>query len=121
MIFAREISDNLTSLVKKIDEATAKNAKAKMGSFVVFCNDDEKLEDKLKELAEKEKLSKCVLTIDQPSGPKSYKISKEADVTVVLYNKRKIMANFAFKKGDLKDKNIEEIIDSLKEILPEKK
>ena len=41
MIFARQISDNLTGLVKKIDAATAANSSAKMGSFVVFLNDDE--------------------------------------------------------------------------------
>ena len=50
MIFAREVSDNLTSLVKKIDAETAKNKKAKMGSFVVFISQDEKLGDKLKDL-----------------------------------------------------------------------
>src|SRR6516165_8954852 len=35
MIFARECSDNLTRLIKQIDEATAKHQDAKMGSFVV--------------------------------------------------------------------------------------
>ena len=44
MIFAREVSDNLTSLVKKVDAATAKNSACRMGSFVVFLNDDESLE-----------------------------------------------------------------------------
>ena len=60
MIFAREVSDNLTSLVKAIDKATAENSKKKMGSFVVFCNDSEKLEGELKELAKKEKLSRKI-------------------------------------------------------------
>ena len=35
-----------------------------MGTFVVFCSDDEKLEEKLKELAKKEKINNCILTID---------------------------------------------------------
>ena len=48
MIFAREISGNLTSLVKKIDEATVKNSDCSMGSFVVFLNDEEGFEKKLK-------------------------------------------------------------------------
>jgi len=39
MIFAREVSDSLTSLVKKLDEATAKNSKSRMGSFVIFLSD----------------------------------------------------------------------------------
>jgi len=121
MIFAREISDNLTSLVKKIDEATAKNSSARMGSFVVFCSDEEGLEKKLKELAEKEKLKKLVLSIDNPAGPKNYNIAKDADVTVVLYNNRNVKVNHAFKKGELKTADIEKIVEEISKIVPEKK
>src|SRR4051812_30717003 len=118
MIFAREISDSLTSLVKKIDNATAENAKKRMGSFVVFCTNEEKLEGDLKELAKKEKISKTVLTlVDSKAGPSGYDIPKDADVVVVLYNKRKTQAQFAYKKGDLKEKDVEEIVSALPKIL----
>src|SRR5260370_4772749 len=53
MVFARELSAPLTTLIKKIETATAKNSDKKMGSFVVFCSDEEGLDKKLKELAEK--------------------------------------------------------------------
>ncbi|MFN4259926.1 MAG: hypothetical protein ACK4RK_11590 [Gemmataceae bacterium] len=119
MIFAREISDPLTSLVKKIDAATADNSSCRMGSFVVFCSDDEDLEDKLKSLAAKEGLKDIVLSIDNPSGPPQYKVAKDADVTVVLYNKRKVAANYAFKKGELKEADIAKIVGDLKKILPD--
>src|SRR5215470_11164058 len=99
MIFAREVSDPLTSLVKKIDEATGKNSACKMGSFVVFLSDSEDLEKKLKDVAEAQKLEHTVLSIDNPAGPKGYDIPKEADVTVVLYTKRNVKVNHAFKKG----------------------
>jgi hypothetical protein len=105
-------------LVKKIDAATAKNNGCSMGSFVVFCNDDEKLEEKLKELAKKEKIKKTVLTIGNPAGPNGYNISKNADVTVLLYVNKTVKANFAFKKGKLGDKDITKIIGDLKKILP---
>lgn len=118
MIFAREVSDPLTSLVKKIDEATVANSDKRMGSFVVFCSDDEGLEGKLKSLAEKQDLKKCILTLDNPAGPKNYKVAQEADVTVVLYNKRKVAANYAFKKGELKEEDIKKIVDDLSKILP---
>src|SRR6266852_2556298 len=102
MIFAREVSDSLTSLVKKIDAETAKNSGAKMGSFVVFISQDEKLGDKLKDIATKEGIKNCVLTImDNEAGPPKYEIAKDASVTVVFYNQRKVLANHAFKKGDL--------------------
>ena len=121
MIFAREVSDSLTSLVKKIDAETAKNSKAKMGSFVVFLTDDEKLEDKLKSFAEKEGIKKCVLSIDNPAGPKGYNVSKDADITVVLYNKRQVEANYAFKKGELSSAAIEKILADVPKIIPEPK
>src|SRR5438132_6840614 len=120
MIFAREISDNLTSLVKKIDEATAKNRSARMGSFIVFCSDEEGLEKKLKDLADKEKLKHTILTIDNPAGPKAYNVAKDADVTVVFYNKRNVKVNHAFKKGELKPADVEKIVSEVKEIVPEK-
>jgi|SRR6516162_5028115 hypothetical protein len=119
MIFAREVSDPLTSLVKKIDEATAKNKDCKMGSFVVFLNDDTKLEKQLKDLAEKEKIKNTILTIDNPAGPNGYDIAKDADVTIVLYSKKNVKVNKAYKKGELKDADITTIVADIKKILPE--
>jgi hypothetical protein len=121
MIFAREISDSLTSLVKKIDAETGKNNKKRMGSFVVFLSDDEKLADQLKKLGEKEGLKKCILAIDNPAGPGGYNVAKGADVTVVLYKKGVVMANHAFKKGELNAKGIEAVLADLPKILEEKK
>jgi hypothetical protein len=125
MIFAREVSVPLTSLVKKIDAATSKNSDCKMGSFVVFCNDDEGLAKQLKDLSDKEKLDKIALAIGDKSGPEGYNIAKDADITVVLYvgaySKGSVKANYAFKKGEMKDKDIDKIIGDLTKILPEKK
>ena len=121
MIFAREINDGLTSLVKKLDEAAVKNSDCRMGSFIVFCSDDEGLEKKLKDLAEKEKLKKVVLTIDNKAGPEGYDINKDADVTVVLYTKRNVKVNYAFKKGEMKAKDVDKIVADLSKILPDKK
>ncbi len=120
MIFAREVSDSLTSLVKKIDAETAKNKSAKMGSFVVFLTDDEKIEGSLKSLAQKEGIKSTVLSIDNPAGPDKYGVSKDADITVVLYNQRKVAANHVFKKGELNSKAIDAIVADLPKILVKK-
>jgi hypothetical protein len=121
VIFAREVTDSLTSLVKKIDEATLKNQKDHMGSFVVLLSDEEGLEKKLKELADKEKLKQIVLTIDSPPGPPKYKIAKEADVTVLLYSRHQVKVNYAFRKGELKSEDADKIVADLDKILPSKK
>jgi len=120
MIFAREVSGPLTSLVKKIDAETGKNKDAQMGSFVIFCSDAEGLDAQLRKLADKEKLKDIILAIDNPAGPPKYQVAKEADVTVVLYLEHEVKANFAFKKGELDDKKVEEIIKALPKILPKK-
>ena len=118
MIFARECTPELTKLIKKIDACTTKHSDAKMGSFVVFLSDDAKLEAKLKEIAKKDKLEQCVLSIDNPAGPEKYEVAKDADITVVLYTGGKVKANHAFKKGELKEKSIEKIVADVKLILP---
>ena len=117
MIFAREINDPLTSLVKKVDEANAKQG-SKMGSFVVVL--DKEVKDKLKQLAEKQSLKHIILTMDDKKGPEEYKIAPEADVTVILYVKKKVAVNQAFRKGELKDQEIETILAKLPTILEPK-
>jgi hypothetical protein len=120
MIFAREVSDPLTSLVKKIDAATASNRSSNMGSFVVFLSDDESLEKKLQDLVKKEGLKNTVLTIDNPAGPRGYNISKDADVVVVLYKQKNVKVNHAYRKGEMKQQDIDKILTELPKILSEK-
>jgi hypothetical protein len=117
MIFARDLSEPVTALIKKIDAATEENKENHMGSFVVFLNDSEDLGGKLKEMADKENIKNTVLAIDNPAGPAAYKVAKDADVTVVLYNKHKVKANFAFAKGELKDKDIDRILAGVPNIV----
>jgi hypothetical protein len=121
MIVAREITGPLTSLVKKMDEAAVKNNDCGMGAFVVFCRDEEGLDKKLKDLANKEKLKKTVLTLDNPAGPRGYEIAKDADVTVILYRNKVVEVNKAFKKGELTEADADKILVELAKILPPKK
>src|SRR5438034_5901610 len=39
-----------------------------------------------------------MLSIDNPAGPGSYKVSKDADVTVVLYNQHKVKAKLCLQE-----------------------
>lgn len=120
MIFARDVNEPLTKLIKKVDAATAEHSDCSMGSFVVFLSDAEDLQTKLKDVAEKEGIKNTVLSIDNPAGPGGYKVSKDADVTVVLYTQHTVKANFAFKKDEMKDKDIDAIVADIPKILPEK-
>lgn len=117
IVFARENNDSLTSLVKKVNAATKANAKKGLKSFVTFLSDDEKLEAQLKKLAEKEQLTSCPLSIDNPTGPPAYKIAKDADVTVLMYKAHTVRVNHAFRKGELNEKAIERVMADLPKIL----
>jgi hypothetical protein len=118
MIFARDATEPVTKLIKKVDEATAKHKQHDMGSFVVFLSDSPALKEKLKGVATKEGIKHCVLSIDEPTGPKGYEVDKDADVTVVLYTNRNVKANHAFRKGELKDREIERVVADVTKILP---
>src|ERR1700682_6501751 len=110
MIFARDISDPLTSLVKKMDEATGQHQDAHMGSFIVFCSDNDDLEKQLKTFGAKEDLKNLIVTLwDDTTCPTKYKVPKEAEVTVVLYKQGTVQANYAFPKGELNDQSIEQV------------
>ncbi len=121
MVFARKISDPLTSLVKKVDKVNQEQGRT-MGSFIVFLSDDEAMEKQLKALAEKQKLEKTALMLENPSGPSDYKIDKKADVTVILYVGKQVKVNRAYKKGEFKAEEVDKILKDLPKILePEKK
>jgi hypothetical protein len=123
MVFARCADCEMTAkLVKKLDEITAKNTSVDMNSFAVFLTDDtEVFSKKLEAQAKKSDLKHCTLAIDNPTGPEKYNVNKDAEVTVVLYVKRDIKASYAFKKGELTDAKIDEIVKDTAKILPAKK
>jgi hypothetical protein len=44
------------------------------------------------------------------------KVDKDAHITVVLYVNREVKANYAFKKGEMKDADVEKILKDLPKI-----
>ena len=117
VVFARGVNPQVATLLKKLDEATEQNGKASMGSFAVFCSDQEGLDGTLKDLAGKQGLKKLVLALDNPAGPQGYDIARDADVTVVLYNEFTVRANHAFKSGALNQKSIDTIVADVSKIV----
>lgn len=117
MVFVREASDGLTSLVKKLDGEVGSKKSAGLKAFIVFLSDEDNMEKKVKDLAEKNNIKNVSLAVDNTTGPKQYKIAKDADVTVVLYRAHQVKSNRAFKKGEFTDKSVDTVVNDLSKIL----
>jgi hypothetical protein len=115
IVFAREINDPLTSLVKKLDAEVGKSKSVK--ALVLLMTDEDSADKKIKELTEKNKITKVNFGVDNPQGPPAWKIEKDAAVTVVFYKAHKIQASHAFKKGEFNDKATETVMGSLPKIV----
>lgn len=117
MIFARQMNEGLMDLLTKIDQATEQNRQAQMGSFVVFLSDNAGLKAELERVAKERKLKQIVLAIDAPAGPDGFAVAKDAEVTVVLYDRHLVKANHAFRGGELTAAAQEKILADLPKIL----
>ncbi len=123
MLFVRNASGALGMLLKQLDETIAKNKAADLRTFAVFLTNDRKAtEAKLKELAQEAKISDHVPLIipEDPATLKPYRIHQDAEVTVVLFRKWKVMGNCAFKSGEFKEKDVQGIVAELAKIIPTK-
>ena len=117
MIFAREATPQLISLLKRVDAATAAHADHSLGSCAIFCNDADALPAHLAQLVERNNLKHITLATFAASGPTRYNIAPDAAVTVLLYTRGTVKANHSFKYGDLSNTNIETILTDLPLIL----
>ena len=117
-IFARKIDDKLTKLIQEVDKTVGENKDEQMAAFVVLLTDDpDAAEQELVELAEKNKIKHTPLTtFDGEAGPPEYKISKEADVTVLMWNQSKVKSNHGFEKDKLDDKSIATVLKDAKKL-----
>jgi hypothetical protein len=115
-VFARKTSEPLASLVKQIDSKIGENRALK--SFVVLTpKKGESPASALEKLAQDAGVKHVPLTIgESPDGPPDYEVSRDADVTVLMWKRHHVRFNHAF-KGDLTDKDIAAIVADLPKLL----
>jgi len=105
-IFTRTMNDGVKELVKSIDEQVAKNQDQKMAAFVVLLTENpDQAEPMLEKFASEANIKNTPLTvIEGAAGPPNYKLSKDAEVTVMMWVESEVKVNEAFAKGQF-DKN----------------
>lgn len=119
-IFTRSVTPEVTELTKAIDQVVAKNEDARMAGFVVVMTEDpEKVKSQLTAAAEKAKITKVPMTTFKGTdGPPAYKISKDAEVTVMMWVDGTVKVSKGFAKASQIDKaTIEALVADTKQIL----
>jgi hypothetical protein len=124
-VFARSVPETgkpLHNLLLKLDETVGKNQASEFRSFAVFLRQDyaaeETRQDLVKNLENVAKdLKQVILCVGGAEGPEKYNINKDAEVTVLLYYKHKVVANFAFEKEKLTDKDVAAIVGAFEKTI----
>ena len=115
IVFSRSATPNLGKLLLKLDLAVATRPKGELTAWMTVLGEKTISIDDLGKWAKQQGLKEVPTGIfDDPVGPPSYKLATDADVTVLVFQKRKVVANFAFHKDELNDKAIQQIDEAVK-------
>jgi hypothetical protein len=120
VVFARSTSDSLGKLMTKLDAVAIAQKDTGCKAWLTLLADKADL-DALAKWAQKQGIkSSPVGAFEDADGPPSYKLHKDADVTVLVFTKQKVTANFAFRAGELDDKAIENVLKATSELFEKK-
>jgi hypothetical protein len=124
IVFARTLNDPLGKLVLGLDDALRQHKAAELRGWVTVLGDDPAALDPLVvDWARKQGVRAVPIAVfTDVDGPPSYRLHRDADVTVLLSVKQKVVRNFAFRAGELTDERVAEVLKALPQIVaPEKK
>ncbi len=119
VVFTREITPEVANLIHQIDASVGANKDKNMCAFVVLltneAHDDAK---KLAQLKEDMKIENVPLTtFNGTVGPDAYKLSKDAAVTVMMWNKSRVQVNQAFADAKISEADAAKLAEETKKIL----
>jgi len=142
LVFAREPEEGkdatLNALLKRLDDAANEFKKHQLKSAVVFLSadaqssatnpaeaDPKKLVEEAKNrealyarLADRAAAFKGVdVAVFPAPGPKDYDLDPKAEVSVVFYNKLRVVASRAYSPGKLSEEEVDKILAKVKETL----
>jgi hypothetical protein len=119
IIFARSPGDALARLVGKINQAVKEHRMSDLRAWVTFLSENQpELEPKLVEWGRRHGVSQLSLGVfEDLDGPPSYRLNREADVTVLLSVNQKVVANFAYRPGELNDEKVKAIVEMLPKLV----
>jgi hypothetical protein len=123
IVFARSLSEPLGKLAHQLDRALSQYKTADLRAWVTFLSDDQtKLDPRVVQWGQKHATGNVPLAVfEDVGGPPSYRLARDADVTVLLSVRQRVVANFAFRPGELTDARVAEVLRALPQITGAKK
>jgi hypothetical protein len=119
VIFARKPSDELGKLAAELDKAVADTKNASLRGWVTFLSDSQaKMDPQVVKWGQQHALHALPLGVfEDVDGPPSYRLGKDAEVTVLLFVKQKVVANFAYRTGELTESARADVLKALPKIV----
>lgn len=118
MVFTRSNDEKVVSLIKQLDEQLAAHEDAQLRAFVnILGASKDAASDKAKKLAAAAKAERVPFVVPNEfeNGPEDYGINPDAEITVIVANESKVVANHA--AGSSKDLDVDAIIKDVKKML----
>lgn len=116
IIFARSLTEPLGKLAAKLDQAAADGVVPEMRTWLTLLDDGKQpdLDRRLVAWGLQHAIKAMPLgTFEDEAGPPSYRLNREAQATVLLFVKQKVVANFAFRAGEITDAKIADVTKAL--------
>jgi hypothetical protein len=118
IVFARSLSKDLGPLAIQINKALAKHKAADLRGWITFLKADQlKFDPQVVRWSQEHSLGLLPLGIfEDEGGPPAYRLNRDAEVTVLVCNKQKVAANFAFRSSELTSGRVAEIVKAIDEV-----
>jgi hypothetical protein len=118
MVFTRSTDEKVVALVKQLDEALQKHEDSQLRAFVNMLGDSkDAAADSVKKLASASNAKHVPFVVPNEfeNGPEDYGINPKADLTVIIANEAKVVANHAV--ASAKDLKVDAVIGDIKKML----
>jgi hypothetical protein len=122
IVFARKLDDGLGKLVRQLDQAKETYKKEDLRAWVTMLHEDETaFNPQVVEWAKQQSIRRVPMSIfEDREGPPAYRLSRDAEVTVLLSVKQKVVRNFAFRSGELTEARVAEIAKAVEAMVGKK-
>jgi hypothetical protein len=121
VVFARKLSDPLGKLLTKCDDLLLAKPKDSMRCWMTLLGEQSASLDALAKWTKDAGIKKVPVGVfDDPAGPPSYQLNADAEVTVLLWVNRRVVATYAFRAGELNDEAIKKVTEGFPKLFEKK-